>query len=38
MRIYVKNDEKQCFLHVLGDEKVGEDPKKSQIKNEMRLG
>ena len=33
MRIYAKNDEKQCFLHVLG-----EDPKKSQIKNELRLG
>ena len=37
MRIYAKNDEKQCFLHVLGEEKGRRRPHKIANLNEMKL-
>ena len=38
MKIYAKNDEERCFLSVLSEERVGEDPKKIAEPNKLGLG
>ena len=38
MKIYAKNNEERCFLSVLSEERVGEDPKKITEPNELGLG
>ena len=38
MKIYVKNDEKQCFLSVLSEEKGRRRPRKIVELNDLKLG